>query len=102
MDKCPMCGAKLTSGLTYCEACGADVDAYQKVYQSVMAFYTQPQQGPVYQPQTSPQQYPTQPQGSQGIPPQGMVQCPNCYAYNPQGYKFCMRCGKELNKSSPW
>ncbi|BBG24107.1 hypothetical protein IC006_1409 [Sulfuracidifex tepidarius] len=31
MQTCPMCGAKLTEGLSYCEACGADISIYDQV-----------------------------------------------------------------------
>ncbi|AWR95485.1 zinc-ribbon domain-containing protein [Acidianus brierleyi] len=110
MQTCPMCGANLVEGLSYCQVCGADVSIYDQIYQSIQGvspfqspgnqqnFQQQDfsQQG--FQQQNFPQQDFQQnfqqqnPQYQQGIP------CPNCGFMNPPDAKVCGNCGQELKK----
>ncbi|MUN29769.1 zinc ribbon domain-containing protein [Sulfuracidifex metallicus] len=98
MDKCPMCGNRLTPGLNYCEACGADVSVYDQVYHDVVYAYSATPIQPQY-PQQQPYPPATPPQSTPQTP---MTNCPHCGASIPQGTRFCPYCGKEIKKHHFW
>ncbi|MCY0850038.1 zinc ribbon domain-containing protein [Sulfuracidifex metallicus] len=100
MDKCPMCGSRLTPGMNYCEACGADVSVYDQVYHDVIYANTSMPSQPQYPTQQQVQNSFTSPQPTTSQTP--MMNCPHCGASIPQGTKFCPYCGKEIRKHYLW